>query len=60
MPVTDTEELAPIYRLLAVAKTDTGQASRVASFLLVGSPTNRPDEKVSRRPIQRIGRHTVR
>ncbi|MEA2770926.1 MAG: hypothetical protein QOD93_3888 [Acetobacteraceae bacterium] len=34
MSVTDTDALAPIYRLLALAQSDTGQARRAANFLL--------------------------
>ena len=34
MPVTDVEALAPIRRLLAIARADTGQCRRVAGFLL--------------------------
>ena len=34
MPVTDTAMLASLYRLLALAQSDTGQARRAANFLL--------------------------
>jgi hypothetical protein len=34
MPVTDTDALASIYRLLALAQSDTGQARRAGNFLL--------------------------
>jgi hypothetical protein len=34
MPVTDTTALDPIYRLLDLAQSDTGQARRAANFLL--------------------------
>lgn len=34
MPVIDVAELAPIRRLIAIARSDTGQSRRVANFLL--------------------------
>jgi hypothetical protein len=34
MPVIDTSELAPIRRLIEIARSDTGQSRRVANFLL--------------------------
>jgi hypothetical protein len=34
MPVTDTDALAAIYRLVDLARSDTGQARRAANFLL--------------------------
>ena len=34
MPVIDIAELAPIRRLIAIARSDTGQSRRVANFLL--------------------------
>ena len=34
MPVIDTAELAPIHRLIEIARSDTGQSRRVANFLL--------------------------
>jgi hypothetical protein len=34
MPVIDTAELAPIRRLIEIARSDTGQSRRVANFLL--------------------------
>jgi len=34
MPVIDVAELAPIRRLIATARGDTGQSRRVANFLL--------------------------
>lgn len=34
MPVIETASLDPIYRLLDLAQSDTGQARRAANFLL--------------------------
>ena len=34
MPAIDVAELAPIHRLIAIARSDTGQSRRVANFLL--------------------------